>query len=149
MAAVRGLGPTSLAALGLQTHVAHEPLDPASRMAAPFSAQFSVDAGCAIDPPLGCEDATDVAAQLGFRLRARFCAIPSSWGAQVPYRTLHSTQGKPPSAICRPGQRSGMRTRTDLPRLPSVRAERTANSVSRSTCQSRSYRNGVPAPSRL
>jgi hypothetical protein len=72
-----GLGPTSLAALGLQTHVAHEPLDPASRMAAPFSAQFSVDAGCAI------------------------------------------------------------------------RAERTANSVSRSTCQSRSSRNGVPAPSRL
>jgi hypothetical protein len=29
------------------------------------------------------------------RLRARFCAIPSSWGAWVPYRTLHSTGGSP------------------------------------------------------
>jgi hypothetical protein len=39
----------SLASLGLQTHGAHQPLDPASRMAVPFPAQFRVDAGCAID----------------------------------------------------------------------------------------------------
>jgi hypothetical protein len=67
MAAVRGFGPTPPATAGLQTHVAHQPLDPASRMTVPLPAQFSVDPGCAIDPALGGKDAADVPAQLGFR----------------------------------------------------------------------------------
>src|SRR3954471_9288760 len=70
MAAVRGFGLTPPATLGLQTHVAHEPLDPPSRMPVPFPAQLSVDAGRAVDPPLGRKDAADVPAQLGFRLSA-------------------------------------------------------------------------------
>src|SRR3954451_19487365 len=70
MAAVRGLGLASPTTLGLQTHVAHEPLDPPSRMPVPFPAQLSVDPGRAIDPPLGRKDSADVPAQLGFRLSA-------------------------------------------------------------------------------
>src|SRR5215218_11027729 len=70
MAAVRGWGPVSLASLGLQTHVAHQPLDPASRVSMPLPAQLSMDPGCTIDLPLGGKDPADVAAQLGFRLRA-------------------------------------------------------------------------------
>jgi hypothetical protein len=45
MAAVRGLGLTPPAALGLQTHVAHQPLDPASRVPVPLPAQLSMDPG--------------------------------------------------------------------------------------------------------
>src|SRR3954447_23266250 len=70
MAAVRGWGPASPATAGLQTHVAHQPLDPASRMAVPLAAQFGVDAGRAVDPPLGGKDPADVPAQRGFRLSA-------------------------------------------------------------------------------
>src|SRR3712207_4718935 len=70
VAAVRGLGPASLASLGLQTHVTHQPFDPASRMAVPFPAQFGVDPGRAIDPALSRKDPADVPAQLSFRLRA-------------------------------------------------------------------------------
>src|SRR3954462_14702699 len=68
MAAVRGFGLTPLATAGLQTHVAHQPLDPASRMPVPFPAQFGVDPGRAVDPPLGRKDAADMPPQLGFRL---------------------------------------------------------------------------------
>src|SRR3954469_18264366 len=49
-------------------------------MAVPLSAQFSVDLGCAIDPALGSEDATDVPAQLGFRLSAAL----SGWDRAQP-----------------------------------------------------------------
>jgi hypothetical protein len=45
MAAVRGLGPTSLTSLGLQAHVVHELRDPATCVAVPLPAQFSVDPG--------------------------------------------------------------------------------------------------------
>ena len=62
MAAVRGLGPASLPSLGLQTHVTHQPFDPTSRMPVPLAAQFSVDAGRAIDPALGRKDAVDMPA---------------------------------------------------------------------------------------
>ena len=70
MAAVRGFGPLSLASLGLQTHVAHELLNPPARVPVPLPAQFGVDAGRAIDPALGRKDAADVPAQLGLRLNA-------------------------------------------------------------------------------
>src|SRR3954469_15257427 len=70
VAAVRGLGPASPATLGLQAHVPHQPLDPASRMAVPLAAQFGVDPGRAIDPALGRKDAADVPAQFSFRLSA-------------------------------------------------------------------------------
>ena len=56
--------------MSLQTHVAHELLDPPSRVSPPLPAQFRVDAGRAIDPPLGGKDPADVPAQLSFRLRA-------------------------------------------------------------------------------
>src|SRR5215210_6729332 len=69
VAAVRGLGPASPTTLGLQAHVTHQPFDPASRMPVPLAAQFSVDAGRAIDPALGRKDPADVPAQLGVRLR--------------------------------------------------------------------------------
>src|SRR3982751_465885 len=70
MAAVRGFGLTPLATAGLQAHVAHQPLDPASCVPAPFPAQLSMDPGRAIDPALGRKDPADVPAQLGFRLSA-------------------------------------------------------------------------------
>src|SRR4051794_127652 len=70
MAAVRGFGLAAPTPVGLATHAAHEPLDPPSRMPVPFPAQLSVDAGRAVDPPLGRKDTADVPAQLGFRLSA-------------------------------------------------------------------------------
>jgi hypothetical protein len=42
------------------------------------------------------------------------------------------------SAICRPERRSGMRTRTGLPRSPSIRAAQTATLIFRSARRSRS-----------
>jgi hypothetical protein len=56
--------------LGLQAHVAHQPLNPASRVAVPLPAQLSMDPGCTIDPALGSKDAADVLAQLGVHLSA-------------------------------------------------------------------------------
>ena len=56
--------------LGLQTHVAHEPLDAPRRAPVPFPAQLSMDPGCTIDPALGRKDAAVVPAQLGVRLSA-------------------------------------------------------------------------------
>jgi len=56
--------------LGLQAHVTHQPLDPASRVPVPFPAQFGMDPGCTIDPALGGKDPADVPAQRGFRLSA-------------------------------------------------------------------------------
>src|SRR4051812_46974791 len=70
VAAVRGFGFTPPATAGLQTHVTHQPLDPASRMSVPFPAQLSMDPGRAVDPALGRKDAADMPAQLGFRLSA-------------------------------------------------------------------------------
>src|SRR3954471_22608252 len=70
MAAVRGLGPASPTTLGLQAHVLHQPLDPASRIAVPLAAQFGVDPGRAIDPALGRKDPADMPAQFSFRLSA-------------------------------------------------------------------------------
>src|SRR5215203_2845322 len=69
MAAVGGLGPASPTTLGLQAHVTHQPLDPASCVSVPLAAQFSVDPGRAIDPALGRKDPADVPAQRGVRLR--------------------------------------------------------------------------------
>jgi hypothetical protein len=66
--AVRGFGRASPASARLQTHVAHEPLDPPSPVPVPLPAQFGVDPGRAIDPALGRKDTADVPAQLGFRL---------------------------------------------------------------------------------
>src|SRR4051794_32543652 len=80
MAAIRGFGLTPLATAGLQTHVAHQPLDPASRMPVPLAAQLSMDPGRAVDPALGRKDAADVPAQLGFRLRAAL----SGWDRAQP-----------------------------------------------------------------
>ena len=73
VAAVRGVRPASPTTLGLQAHVTHQPLDPASRVPVPFPAQFGMDPGCTIDPALGGKDPADVPAQRGFRLSVRFC----------------------------------------------------------------------------
>src|SRR5919199_2945656 len=68
VAAVRGFWRGSPASARLQAHVAHEPLNAPPRVLPPLPAQFGVDAGCAIDPALGREDATNMPAQLRIRL---------------------------------------------------------------------------------
>ncbi len=67
LSAVRGLGRASPAAACLQTHVAHEPLDPATGVPVALSAQFSVDPRRAVDAPLGGKDPADVPAQVSVR----------------------------------------------------------------------------------
>src|SRR4051812_38489206 len=69
MAAVRGSGCTAAAPAGREPHLAPQPRDAPARMPQPFPAQLGVDAWRAVDPPAGGEDAADLLAQLGCRLR--------------------------------------------------------------------------------